>query len=261
VWRVTAIAVAAGVAVAAGACLQSATGFGFALVAAPLLFAATEPAQAIGLLIVLGTEVNLLTLLGERRRPAPVRPDAALLLAWSLPGALAGVAVLRALDAVALQLAVTAGVLISLAVRWRTQRTMGSAGRPPGWALPVSGFAAGGLTTSTNTAGPPLVLYLLRREAPPVAVRDTLTIVFLGLSVVGAVALAVTGTTGALPKASWLAALIPVVAVGHLAGRPVFHRLAHTQSPSGSGASPQYEGVLTGVLLVACAAGLVTALT
>ena len=46
-----ALEIAAGVAVLAGAALQSATGFGFALVAAPLLFAATEPEQAVGLLI------------------------------------------------------------------------------------------------------------------------------------------------------------------------------------------------------------------
>jgi hypothetical protein len=60
----------------------------------------------------------------------------------------------------------------------------------------------------------------------------------------------VTGTSGARPEATWLAALVPIVAVGHVAGRPVFTRLAHGH----------YEGVLTGVLLVACAAGLITAL-
>ena len=67
-WRVTAIAVAAGVAVAAGACLQSATGFGFSLIAATLLFAATEPEHAVGLLIVLGAEMNVLTLATEMAR-------------------------------------------------------------------------------------------------------------------------------------------------------------------------------------------------
>lgn len=250
VWRVTAIAVVAGVAVAAGACLQSATGFGFSLIAAPLLFAATEPEHAVGLLIVLGAEMNLLTLATEGRRPAPLRREAAQILGWGLPGALAGVAVLRALDAVALQLAVTAGVIVSLVLRWRTRRADEHPEPPPWWALPASGLTAGALTTSTTTAGPPLVVYLLHRDAPPVVVRDTLTVCFLGLSVIGAVALAVTGTTGARPEASWLAALVPVVALGHLAGRPVFARLAGSH----------YEGVLTGVLLVACAAGLISAL-
>ena len=92
------VAVAAGVAVLSGAALQSAVGFGFALVCAPLLYAALSPAEAIGLMIVLALEVNLLTLLGERRRPAPSWPDVRPVVAWSLPGAIAGVAVLRSLD-------------------------------------------------------------------------------------------------------------------------------------------------------------------
>jgi uncharacterized protein len=79
----------AAAAIAAGAALQSATGFGFSLIAAPLVFAAVGPPEAIGLLIVLGLEVNLLTLLTERRRPRPLARDAALMLAWALPGALA----------------------------------------------------------------------------------------------------------------------------------------------------------------------------
>jgi hypothetical protein len=179
-----------------------------------------------------------------------VMPDSVLLLAWALPGALAGVAVLRALNAVALQLAVAAGVLVSLAVRWRTQRaSAGPVGPPPRWALPLAGLSAGGLTTSTTTAGPPLVLYLLRRAPSPPEVRDTLTVVFLGLSVTGAIALVVTGTHAAVPDATWLAALVPTVFAGHLAGRPVFARLAHGH----------YEGVLTGVLLVAVCVGVITA--
>jgi uncharacterized protein len=246
---VTAIELAAGLAVLAGAALQSATGFGFSLVAAPMLFSATEPAHAVGLLTLLGAEVNLLTLAGEGRRPTPLMPESALLLACAIPGALAGVAVLRALDAVALQLAVTFGVLVSLALRWRSQRAAGPAGPPPPWAVPVAGLSAGALTTSTTTAGPPLVLYLLRRAPSPSEVRDTLTVVFLGLATTGALALIVTGTRAAKPDATWLAALIPAVFAGHVAGRPVFVRLAHGH----------YEGVLTGVLLVAVAVGLLTA--
>ena len=115
---------AAAGAVMAGAALQSAVGFGFALVAAPLLYAAApSPEQAVGLMIVLGLEVNLLTLLGGAP-PARARrgPTSRAVVAWSLPGALAGVAVLRALDALALQLLVTAGVLVALVVNLRAAR-------------------------------------------------------------------------------------------------------------------------------------------
>src|SRR3954452_2795357 len=100
--RVTAALAAAGLAVAAGAALQSAVGFGFALIAAPLVFAATSPEEAVGLMLLLGVEVSVRARAPERRRPRPLWRDVVPVVAWSAPGALAGVAVLRALDALAL---------------------------------------------------------------------------------------------------------------------------------------------------------------
>ena len=85
--------------------LQAATGFGFSLLAAPLLFAAIGPEPAVVSLLVLGLEVNVLTLGTERRRPRPLPVSTATILCWALPGALAGVAVLRALPGEALQVA------------------------------------------------------------------------------------------------------------------------------------------------------------
>jgi hypothetical protein len=251
------LAVAAAGAVMAGAALQSAVGFGFALVSAPLLYAAApSPEQAVGLLIVLGLEVNLLTLLAERRRPEPVWRDVVAVVAWSLPGALAGVAVLRALDAVALQLLVTAGVLSALAVNLRAvHRPRGLVASPAGdersgvawWARPAAGLASGALNTSTSTGGPPVVLLLMGRGFTPQVVRDTLTTSFVGFAPVAIGALALTGTSDAVPGATWLAALVPLTAAGQLAGRPIFARIAAARS---------HERVLTGVLLVTVAAGL-----
>ena len=236
----TGLEVAAGACIVAGALVQSATGFGFSLLAAPLTFAAVHPEPAVGLLLVLGTEVNLLTLATERRRPDPLRRETALILAWSAPGALAGVALLRSLSALVLQLAVTLGVLATLAAR----HAGGSRAHFPAWA---AGLSAGALTTATTTSGPPLLLHLLGRGAPPVRVRDTLTVCFLGMSVLGAIALAVTGTP-ALPDALFVAVMIPGVALGHLAGRRVFARLA---------ASGRFELVLNVALVLAVIAGLV----
>jgi uncharacterized membrane protein YfcA len=259
----TVLAVAAAGAVMAGAALQSAVGFGFALVAAPLLFAAApSPEQAVGLMTLLGLEVSLLTLLAEQRRPDPVWTDVAAVVAWSLPGALAGVAVLRALDAVALQLLVTAGVLAALAVNLRAERRgrMVTVPASPGdtpprssglrarLARPVAGLSSGALSTSTSTGGPPVVLLLMARGLPPRVVRDTLTTSFVGLALVAAVALAFTGTDAAAPDATWVAALVPLTAAGQLAGRPAFSRLAAARS---------YERVLTLVLVVTVAAGLI----
>jgi uncharacterized membrane protein YfcA len=247
---VGALEIAAGVAVLAGAALQSATGFGFALVSAPLLFAATTPAHAVGLLILLGLVVNLMTLGTEGRRPQPLVRVSLVMLAWAIPGTAVGLVALRALDSTALQIGVTLGVFATLAVRWLAQRRPDAGeGDPPAWAAPTAGFASGALTTSTNTAGPPVVLYMLARGAPPVQTRDTLTATFIGFAVIGVVALAFSGRDW-VPDAEALAALVPAVVVGHVAGRPVFARIAEHR----------YEPVLTGVLIVTALAGLATAL-
>jgi uncharacterized protein len=245
------LAIAAACAVMAGAALQSSIGFGFALVAAPLLFAAASPPEAIGLMIVLGVEIGLLTMLTERRRPEPVWRDVAVVAAWSLPGALAGVAVLRALDELALQLLVTAGVLATLVVNLRAARRAppppGSAHEPPRWARPAAGVVSGALNTSTGTGGPPVVLLMMSRGLRPGVVRDTLTATFLGFAPVSTLALLLTSTGDAVPDAAALAVLIPLTALGHVAGRPLFARLA---------AGRAYERVLTVVLLATVAAGL-----
>ena len=236
----------AAAAVAAGAALQSATGFGFSVVAAPLVFAAIGPEEAVGLLLVLGTEVNLMTLAAERRRPQPKLRECVVLVGCALPGAFAGVAALRALDPVALQVAVSVGVIATLAARHL------SGGRPtPAWAGPIAGLAAGGLSTSTTTAGPPMLVYLLGRGLSPVQLRDSLPVCFLGLTVVSVIALAATGTSGAVPDAELVAILVPVVAVGHLAGRPLFAALARSR---------RYEPVVTTLLVISVLAGLATAI-
>jgi len=227
--------------VVAGVMLQAATGFGFSLVAAPLLFAAIQPEPAVVLLLVLGLEVNLLTLGTERRRPRPLKRSTTWMLACALPGALAGVAVLRALPAEALQLAVTLGVVATLAARRVREAHV------PAWA---AGVAAGALTTSTTTNGPPMLLHLLGRGATPAQVRDTLTTCFVGLAAIGAVALFGTGDPE-LPDGVLTLALVPAVLAAHLVGRRGFARLAQ---------GDRYEVVLTVVLLAAVVVGLIGAL-
>src|SRR4051794_24161225 len=244
----TPLLLAAGVAVAAGAALQSATGFGFALLSAPLAFAALDPQEAIGLLLLLGMEIGVLTLATEGRRPRPFARRCAAVLVWALPAAVAGVLVLKALDAVTLQIAVSIGVAATLVARKLTANR--PRGPEPRWAAPVTGLSAGALVTSTNTSGPPLLLYLLGRGDDPVAVRDTLTVCQLGLSVIGAVALVATRTTDAVPGLGLVAPFVPLGGVAHLAGRPLFAHLAE---------SGRYEPMLNATLVVAVAAGLVSA--
>jgi len=246
---VTPLLAATAAAVMAGAAIQSATGFGFALLSAPLAFAALDSHEAIGLLLLLGIEIGVLTLATEGRRPQPMVRRSAVVLAWAVPAAVAGVAVLRALDAVTLQIAVSLGVAATLIVRRRAPVGVRT-GREPRWAAPVTGLSAGALVTSTNTSGPPLLLYLLGRGDDPVTVRDTLTVCQLGLSLIGAAALVATGTPDAVPRGWILALFVPLVLLAHIAGRPLFAHLAETG---------RYEPVLNATLVLAVVAGLVTA--
>lgn len=243
-------------AVAAGAALQSATGFGFSLLSAPILFAVIDPQPAIGLLAVLGMEVNLMTLLTEGRRPRPLTREAVVLVGCALPGALLGVVVLRNLDAVALQVLLSAGIIATLLVRHVLSTrsaivpVLHDGPRPrPAWSAPLAGLLSGALSTSTSTSGPPLLLHLLGRGARPSVVRDTLTVCFLSLGLITPVALLVTRTTEAIPDAGLAATLVPAAFAGHLLGRRVFARLAH---------GPHYELVVTVVLLISVAAGMIS---
>jgi uncharacterized membrane protein YfcA len=231
------LTVVAALAVALGAALQSAVGFGFALVCAPLLFAALGPAEAVWSLNALALVVNAVTLLGERRRPDPLRLAVPVLL-WSLPGMVAGALVLQNADRVWLQGALTVSVFAALALRRATVHL----------SVPVAGLSSGVLTTSLSTAGPPIVLLLLGRGHAPARVRDTLSTVFIAQGALGLAVLAATDTEG-FPDAGLLVFAAAAIA-GQLTGRPLFGRLADSG----------YERVLTGVLVLSAAIGLIAVL-
>jgi hypothetical protein len=96
-----------------------------------------------------------------------------------------------------------------------------------------------------------MLLHLLGRGVPPEQVRDTLTVCFIGLAALGALALAMSGEP-ATPDWQLVVGLIPAVVVAHVVGRRGFSKLA---------AGAHYERVLTAVMLVAVLVGLIGALS
>ena len=192
-----------------------------------------------------------MTLGTEGRRPQPLVRDSLIDPRVGDPGRVGGRgARCSALGSTALQVGVTLGVFATLAVRALARRRRDAgAGNPPRWAAPAAGFASGALTTSTNTAGPPVVLYALARGATPVQTRDTLTVTFIGFALLGAAALALGG------------------AEAPARGRARRARPGRGDRPPArparcSRASPttRYEPVLTAVLIATALAGLATAL-
>ena len=230
---------------AGGAC-HSATGFGFALIAAPLAVAALPPETAVSTVLLLGVLTSALTLGTERRVPAPLWADSGRLVAYGAVGAVVGALVLDLLDRTALQLLVSATVIAALGTRWR----VGEGTRVRRRWLAPAGLAAGALTTTTTASGPPLLLYLLGRRTTAARMRDTLSVLFVAFNLVGLAAIAANHGGLVLASLPLMAVLAAAAAAGHVAGRPIFARLA----------AGRYEQVVAALLLASVIAGAAVAL-
>ena len=212
----------AAVAAFAGAAVQSATGFGFALVLSPALFAVMEPVEAVTALLVLGLALNLLVLFeGGRPQHVDWRALAPMLLA-AVPGLAIGAVALTQLSKEVLQVAV--GVAVIAAAGWQLrERARGHRPIPPAAAW-GAGFASGALTTSISVSGPPLVLWLEARRVRPEEFRASLAASFLALNLVGGVVLLAAEGTGAF-DAGAVAVLLALVVAGYALGALAFRRL------------------------------------
>lgn len=222
-----------------GAAVQSATGFGFALVLSPALFAVMEPAEAVTVLLALGVALNLLVLL-ERHDARWSRLTPILLPA--LPGLAVGAVILAALSRKPLQVGV--GVAVIAAALWQL-RDRAAAARVP---AVVAGFLSGVLTTSISISGPPLVLWLEAQELRPSEFRATLAAAFLALNLAGWAVLAVAGDATA--DLGELLVLLALVVAGYALGALAFRRLDHER----------FYRVVLGLVLVTGAASVVAGL-
>lgn len=216
----------AALAALAGAFAQSATGFGFALLVGPVLFSIRPPDEAVTTLLVLGTLMGLLVLFAERRPLQVLRAETRTVLLAAIPGLPLGVLALEGLSAPALQLLLGVAVIGTGLLQLRQGQIAHSSHTSGGGSLggAVAGLSAGALTSSITVNGPPVLLWLLAREATPPQVRDTLATMFVALNVVAlAIVLAVAGGGALDPLA--LAVLAPLTALGHRAGRSGVDRL------------------------------------
>jgi uncharacterized protein len=205
-----------------GAAVQSATGFGFALILSPALLAALDPYEAITALLALGLALNLLVLF-DGGRPGPVRwRELVPVLAAAVPGLALGAAALALLSKAVLQVIVGVVVVVAAAVQLRG-RLIGRPARRR--SATAAGLASGALTTSISVSGPPLVLWLESRGVAPAELRATLAACFLALNLAGFLVLVpLAGIDRVVSPADFLP-LLGLVVVGHLVGARAFRRL------------------------------------
>ena len=212
------------------ALLYSISGFGFAVLAAPLFLLFLDPARAIQLIIIISTVLSIVVLRGLL--PA-IAPRLLFRLALgSLVGLPLGLIAFRYADPILVRAAAGAmifGFAILMAV---SRRRSGQPGQGKHWtafamspgldlaAGAVSGFAG----ALVGQPGPPVLIYLLLAGAEARTVRATL-LAFFALAY--GVTLASHSATIGIPVSTWLAAgiLIPFAFLGGLAGRPIGDRL------------------------------------
>ncbi len=157
------IAAAAGI-VGAGAVLQGAVGFGFAIVAAPLLML-IDARLVPGPLVFAALLLVVLTALRDRR--SADFAGVGWILVGRLPGTAAGAAAISAIPAALLPLPLGALVLFAVALSASGLRV-----RPTRGALVSAGAASGFMGTVTSVGGPPLAL--VYQDAPGARLRGTL---------------------------------------------------------------------------------------
>jgi uncharacterized membrane protein YfcA len=205
----------AALAALAGAAVQSAVGFGFALVLTPALFAVMEPAEAVMAGLLLGAALSAVVVFESRYVSTH---GLARLLLSALPGLAVGALLLSVLSKEPLQVGV--GVAVIAAAAWQLR----SAAERPRVPAAAAGFASGALTTSIGINGPPLVLWLESQRTEPAQFRATLAAAFLVLDVAGAALLASTEGLDVVDLGA-LGPLLACVLGGYVLGALAFRRL------------------------------------
>jgi len=191
----TVVLLVAGIAVAAGALVQSGVGLGVGLVAAPVV-ALLDPALMPGSMLVVGALLPVLILAREARHTD--WPGASWALGGRVAGTAAGIWLVTAVPVRTLGVVVGAAVLAVIAIT-----SLGAELPRNRWTLLAAGVVSGTTGTATSIGGPPIALLYQRERGP--RVRATLSFFLLvGNSLaIGALALA-----GRLPVRDLEAALV-----------------------------------------------------
>ena len=214
----------AGVVVLAAGFVQSTAGFGFALLAVPLLSLAIPPQTAIVVVFLHATGSSLVT--ATNRRGDVDRVEATRLSLGAVVAMPLGALFLVTASTGTLRLAL--GIVTCSAAAYML---LPATGRRPElvvrpWATYSVGAASGILNTALATNGPPLVLYLRARGLAVTAFRGTISAVFVVSDVVGLAILLGTGAVHA-PAVHYFVLTLAPAAVGWSVGNATASRLRH----------------------------------
>ena len=205
------------VAVLASAALQATSGFGFALLAVPLLSLVVTTEEAVVVVGALSLVTGTIQAIGHRAHTD--RPVAGRMLTGAVLGAPIGLVVLTVATSRQLKFGLAAVIFVFLGLTLR-----GVELRRAGRGVDVgAGLVAGTLNTSLSTNGPPIVMALHPRHLTPERFRGTVATVFAGSNLLAVVLFAATGRydTDALVL---VAASLPALGIGYVVGVGQRHR-------------------------------------
>ncbi|GAA5214698.1 sulfite exporter TauE/SafE family protein [Corallincola platygyrae] len=192
-----------GVMVLAGCWLQSALGFGLAIVAAPILVL-VHPEWVPVLLTVVAFPLSLINV-WQLRRHIEVKTMMVPIVA-RLPGTALGAWLLTIMSVKLLQISVSVAVLMAVVISLWSKKFESTPSRLA-WAGLVSGF----MGTTTSVGGPPLALVM--QHGDPRIIRANLSLYFLFGCCISMFAYAVTGLMTA--ELFWQSSLfVPLAVLG-----------------------------------------------
>ncbi|MEK7248364.1 MAG: sulfite exporter TauE/SafE family protein, partial [Chloroflexota bacterium] len=189
------------------------TGFGFALVYAPLLAVAWEVKPAVATTAVLSLVVNTLVLAQVRGHVTTHRLPG--LFAGFLAGVVPGLLVLEYVSGDTLEIIVGAVVLVATVLLYLQPQIDASEDTLP--IRMLAGAASGASAASTGIGGPPVVLYMIGRELDMQRFRATLQAYFLPSSIVTLALFAAVGRIDG-DVLTLSAASVPMMVAGVLLG-------------------------------------------
>ena len=199
--------------------VRAVSGFGYALVATPLLTFIIEPKSVVVINVILGGLTNVLVLFHMRRHVDLRR--LAFICIGSILGVSLGAYLLSSLDASIIKLAIAVivvpfSVLLLLGHSHQFNREALSCG--------VAGFLGGTFGASTSLSGPPVVLFLLNQGLVKERFIGTLAAYFLFICVISIGAFASLDMV-TIDLLTTVAILLPALGLGSYVGLKVLPKI------------------------------------
>lgn len=209
------------IAVGLAAFFSGITGFGFNLLATPVLLLAFPSHTAVDIALMLGLAVSVVLLLSPGVVQEVDRALLSMLTLWGLVGVPVGVLVFLQIDTNLLK-AIIGAVVISYAAvvllasnfHWVRHRRMGRS----------AGLFSGALAASTGLSGPPIVMYIHAHRPTGRYFRANVAAYVAILSIVSLMAHAVMGQIS-LSTITTAGLLTPAALAGMLAGMFAFAKI------------------------------------